>query len=139
MGEYLVDKRMKILVVDDFASMRQVVKKTLLSMGFSNICEAAGGADAMRKIEEGEPIGLIISDWNMPNITGLDLLNFVRSSEDNAKIPFLMITAEGNPENIIQAAKAGVSQYIVKPFTAEALQQKLEGVFSKQNGRGHRI
>jgi len=139
MGEYLVDKRMKILVVDDFASMRQVVKKTLISMGFSNICEAAGGADAMRKIEEGEPIGLIISDWNMPNITGLDLLNFVRSSEGRAKIPFLMITAEGNPENIIQAAKAGVSQYIVKPFTTEALQQKLEGVFSKQNGRGQRI
>ena len=139
MGDYLVDKRMKILVVDDFASMRQVVKKTLVSMGFSNICEAAGGADAMRKIEEGEPIGLIISDWNMPNITGLDLLNFVRSSEGSAKIPFLMITAEGNPENIIQAAKAGVSQYIVKPFTTEALQQKLEGVFSKQNGRGQRI
>jgi len=139
MSDCGVDKRMKILVVDDYASMRQVVKKTLLSLGFSNICEAAGGADAMRKIQEGEPIGLIISDWNMPNITGLDLLNFVRASEENAKVPFLMITAEGKPENIIQAAKAGVSQYIVKPFTAEALQQKLEGVFSKQNGRGQRL
>lgn len=139
MADYLVDKRMKILVVDDFASMRQVVKKTLVSMGFSNICEAAGGADAMRKMQEDESIGLIISDWNMPNVTGLDLLNYVRSSNELAKVPFLMITAEGKPENIIQAAKAGVSQYIVKPFTAEALQQKLEAVFSKQNGRGQHI
>lgn len=139
MGQYFVDKRMKILVVDDFASMRQVVKKTLIAMGFSNIHEAAGGADAVRKIEEGEPFGLIISDWNMPNMTGLDLLNFVRSNQHMAKVPFLMITAEGNPENIVQAAKAGVSQYIVKPFTAEALQQKLEGVFSKQSGKEQHI
>ncbi len=139
MTDYFVDKRMKILVVDDFASMRQVVKKTLISMGFSNICEAAGGADAMRKMTEEDSIGLIISDWNMPNVTGLDLLTFVRSNNDLAKVPFLMITAEGKPENIIQAAKAGVSQYIVKPFTAEALQQKLEAVFSKQSGRGQHI
>ena len=139
MGQYFVDKRMKILVVDDFASMRQVVKKTLIAMGFSNIHEAAGGADAVRKIEEGEPFGLIISDWNMPNMTGLDLLNFVRSNQHMVKVPFLMITAEGNPENIVQAAKAGVSQYIVKPFTAEALQQKLEGVFSKQSGKEQHI
>jgi two-component system chemotaxis response regulator CheY len=139
MGDYFVDKRMKILIVDDFASMRQVIKRTLVAMGFSNIHEAAGGPDAVRKIEEGEPFGLIISDWNMPQMTGLDLLNFVRANETMAKVPFLMITAEGNPDNIIQAAKAGVSQYIVKPFTAEALQQKLEGVFSKQSGRGHHI
>ncbi len=139
MGQYFVDKKIKILVVDDFASMRQVVKKTLISMGFSNIHEAAGGADAVRKIEEGEPFGLIIADWNMPNMTGLELLNFVRSNQDMAKVPFVMITAEGKPENIVQAAKAGVSQYIVKPFTAEALQQKLEGVFSKQNGKEQHI
>ena len=126
-------------MVDDFASMRQVVKKTLVSMGFSNICEAAGGADAMRKIQEEEQIGLIISDWNMPNVTGLDLLNFVRASDEMGKVPFLMITAEGNPENIIQAAKAGASQYIVKPFTAEALQQKLEAVLSKHSGKGQHI
>jgi two-component system chemotaxis response regulator CheY len=124
---------MKILVVDDFASMRQVVKRTLTSM------EAAGGVDAVRKIEEGEPIGLIIADWNMPNMTGLELLNFVRSNQDMAKVPFLMITAEGKPENIVQAAKAGVSQYLVKPFTAEVLQQKLEGVFSKQSGKEQHI
>jgi two-component system chemotaxis response regulator CheY len=119
--------------------MRGVVKKTLLSMGFFNIHEAAGGPDAIKKIEEGEPFGLIIADWNMPQMTGLELLNFVRSKQDTTKMPFIMISAEGQPENIVQAAKAGVSHYLVKPFTAEVLQEKLEGVFSKQSGKGQRV
>jgi two-component system chemotaxis response regulator CheY len=139
MGQYFVDKGIKILIVDDFAAMRGVVKKTLISMGFSNIHEAAGGPDAVRKIEQGEPFGLIIADWNMPHMTGLELLRFVRSRQDTTKMPFIMISAEGHPENIIQAAKAGVSHYLIKPFTAEVLQEKLEGVFSRQGGRGQRV
>lgn len=127
-----VDKKMHILVVDDFASMRQIIRKTLVSLGFENISEAAGAVDAVRKIQEGEDFQFIISDWNMPNMTGLEFLTYVRSSEKMKKVPFLMITAEAQKENIIQAAKAGVSQYIVKPFTAESLQQKLESIFSKQ-------
>jgi len=126
-----VDKKMRILIVDDFASMRQIVRKTLSSLGFENIAEAAGAVDAVRKMEEGEQFELIISDWNMPTMSGLELLNFVRGTSDMGKVPFLMITAEASRENIIQAAKAGVSQYIVKPFTAEALQQKLETILAK--------
>lgn len=126
-----VDKHMKILIVDDFASMRQVVKKALLALGFDNVSEAAGAVDAVRKMEAGEKYDFIISDWNMPNMTGLELLTYVRTAEMTSKIPFLMVTAEAQRENIIQAAKAGVSQYIVKPFTAEALQEKLETIFSR--------
>lgn len=126
-----LDKHMKILIVDDFASMRQVVKKALLALGFDNVSEAAGAVDAVRKMEAGEKYDFIISDWNMPNMTGLELLTYVRTAEMTSKIPFLMVTAEAHRENIIQAAKAGVSQYIVKPFTAEALQEKLETIFSR--------
>jgi two-component system chemotaxis response regulator CheY len=126
-----VDRAMKILVVDDFAAMRQLVKKSLVQLGFQDIAEAAGAVDAVRKIEAGEQFDLIISDWNMPNMTGLELLTYVRTGDKMKKVPFLMITAEAQRENIIQAAKAGVSQYIVKPFTAESLQQKLETIFSR--------
>ncbi|MFN4896957.1 MAG: response regulator [Pseudomonadota bacterium] len=129
-----VDKKMRILIVDDFASMRQIVRKTLVSLGFENISEAAGAVDAVRKIQDGERFEFIISDWNMPNMTGLEFLNYIRGSDAMGKIPFLMITAEAQRENIIQAAKAGVSQYIVKPFTAEALQQKVEQIFAKNRG-----
>lgn len=126
-----IDKQMRILIVDDFASMRQIVRKTLSSLGFENIAEAAGAVDAVRKMEEGERFDLVISDWNMPTMSGLELLTFVRGTSTMGKVPFLMITAEASRENIIQAAKAGVSQYIVKPFTAEALQQKLETILAK--------
>jgi len=125
------DKQMRILIVDDFASMRQIVRKSLSALGFDNVLEAAGALDAVRKIENGEEFDLIISDWNMPNMTGLELLTYIRGSEKMGRVPFLMITAEAQRENIIQAAKAGVSQYIVKPFTAEALQQKLDSIFHK--------
>jgi len=126
-----VDKSMPILVVDDFASMRQMLRRTLASFGFKNISEAAGAVDAVRKIEEGEHFDFVICDWNMPQMTGLEFLNYVRRSKKMGRIPFLMITAEAQRENIVQAAKAGVSQYIVKPFTAEMLQVKLESIFSK--------
>jgi two-component system chemotaxis response regulator CheY len=126
-----IDKRMKILVVDDFAAMRHMVRKTLISLGFENISEAAGAVDAVRRMEGGERFDFIISDWNMPAMTGLELLTYVRTGEAMTKVPFLMITAEAQKENIIQAAKAGVSQYIVKPFTTESLQQKLEIIFGR--------
>lgn len=126
-----IDKAMRILVVDDFAAMRQLVKKSLQQLGFENVSEAAGAVDAVKKMESGEKFDFIISDWNMPNMTGLELLTYVRSGDGMKKVPFLMITAEAQKENIIQAAKAGVSQYIVKPFTAESLQQKLETIFSR--------
>jgi two-component system chemotaxis response regulator CheY len=126
-----INKGMKILVVDDFAAMRQLVKKSLQELGFLNVSEAAGAVDAVRKMESGERFDFIISDWNMPNMTGLELLTYVRSGEETKKVPFLMITAEAQRENIIQAAKAGVSQYIVKPFTAESLQEKLETIFAR--------
>jgi two-component system chemotaxis response regulator CheY len=138
-NQFMVDKRMRILVVDDYAPMRQTVKKQLLQLGFDNIAEAAGAGDAMQKIEGGEEFGLIISDWNMPETTGLDFLNYVRGTQRSKGIPFLMITAEASKDNIIQAAKAGVSQYIVKPFTAEILKEKLETVFTKIAGRQQMI
>jgi two-component system chemotaxis response regulator CheY len=125
------DKEIRILIVDDFASMRQIVRKSLSALGFNNVSEAAGALDAVRKIEAGEQYDFIISDWNMPNMTGLELLTYIRGSDKMGRVPFLMITAEAQRENIIQAAKAGVSQYIVKPFTAEALQQKLNSIFQK--------
>lgn len=126
-----IDKNMRILIVDDFANMRLVMRKTLVALGFSNIIEAAGGEDAVRKIEAGEEFDFIISDWNMPHMTGLELLKYVRGADKINKTPFLMITAEAKRENIIDAAKAGVSQYIVKPFTTESLQEKIETIFAK--------
>jgi two-component system chemotaxis response regulator CheY len=126
-----VNKEMNVLIVDDFASMRQVIRKTLLDLGFKNIHEAAGAVDAVRKIKEGEHFEFIISDWNMPEMSGLEFLTFVRGLDAMKRVPFLMITAEAQRDNIIQAAKAGVSQYIVKPFSAEALQAKLENIFAK--------
>jgi two-component system chemotaxis response regulator CheY len=121
---------MKILVVDDFSTMRQIVKKSLKDLGFSNISEAVDGQDALNKLR-GEEFKFIISDWNMPKMMGIDLLKAVRGDEKLKAIPFLMVTAEAQKENIIEAAKAGVSQYIVKPFTIDALQQKMEAIFSK--------
>lgn len=128
------DKECSFLIVDDFASMRQVIRKTLVSLGFYKISEAAGALDAVRKIEQGERFEFIISDWNMPNMNGLELLSYIRASQNLKRVPFLMITAEASRENIIQAAKAGVSQYIVKPFTAEELQEKIISAWS--GGRG---
>jgi two-component system chemotaxis response regulator CheY len=128
-----VDKKMRILVVDDFSTMRQIVKKSLNQLGFSNVAEATDGQDALNKLkgDSTEPFQFIVSDWNMPNMMGIDLLKAVRADPGLKALPFLMITAEAQKDNIVEAAKAGVSQYIVKPFTVDALQQKLEMIFSK--------
>ena len=126
-----VDKSIPILVVDDFSTMRRIVKTCLKQLGFENITEAEDGKIALTKLET-LPFKLIISDWNMPNMMGIDLLKAVRASEHLKAIPFLMVTAEAQKENILEAAKAGVSNYIIKPFTADSLQQKLEMVFAKK-------
>ena len=123
-----IDTSMKVLVVDDFATMRRIVKGVLKQLGFSNIVEAEDGTAALDALKK-EKVGLIVSDWNMPKMTGLDLLKAVRSDEGLKETPFIMVTAEGQKENVIEAVKAGVSNYIVKPFTPETFNEKLEKVF----------
>jgi two-component system chemotaxis response regulator CheY len=120
---------MKVLVVDDFATMRRIVKGVLKQLGFSNVIEADDGSKALSELKK-EKVGLIVSDWNMPNMTGLELLKAVRADEDMKQIPFLMVTAEGQKENVVEAVKAGVSNYIVKPFTPDTFSAKLEKVFN---------
>ena len=123
-----IDTNMKVLVVDDFATMRRIVKNILTQLGFKNIIEADDGTTALDVLKS-EKINLIISDWNMPKMTGLDLLKAVRADASMAETPFIMVTAEAQQDNIILAVKAKVSQYIVKPFTAETLSEKLEKIF----------
>lgn len=119
---------MKILVVDDFATMRRIVKNILTQLGYKNIIEADDGTTALNVLKS-EKIELIVSDWNMPKMTGLDLLKAVRADASMANTPFIMVTAEAQQDNIILAVKAKVSQYIVKPFTAETLAEKLQKIF----------
>lgn len=124
-----MDTSIKVLVVDDFATMRRIVKGVLKQLGFSNIIEAEDGTSAMDLLRK-EKIGLVVSDWNMPKMTGLDLLKAIRADEDLKSTPFIMVTAEGQKENVIEAVKAGVNNYIVKPFTPETFSEKLEKVFA---------
>lgn len=124
------DTNIKVLIVDDFATMRRIVKNILTQLGYKNIIEADDGSTALEIIKK-EKIDLIISDWNMPKMTGLDFLKAVRANADTSAIPFIMVTAEAQQDNIIMAVKAKVSQYIVKPFTAETLSEKIGKVFGK--------
>lgn len=124
----MADTDIKVLVVDDFATMRRIVKNILGQLGYKNIIEADDGTTALDVLKQ-EKIGLIVSDWNMPKMTGLDLLKEVRSTPEMADIPFIMVTAEAQQDNIILAVKAKVSQYIVKPFTADTLGEKINKVF----------
>ncbi len=119
---------MKVLVVDDFATMRRIIKNILLQLGFKNIIEADDGTTAWEILNK-EKIDLIISDWNMPKMPGIELLKKVRGDDRFKDIPFLMVTAEAQKENIVEAVKYRVSQYIVKPFTPETLQEKLKKIF----------
>ena len=123
------DTNMKVLVVDDFATMRRIVKNILTQLGYKNIIEADDGSTAV-DILKNEKVDMIISDWNMPKMTGLDLLKHVRADADMADTPFIMVTAEAQQDNIILAVKAKVSQYIVKPFTAETLGEKIDKIFT---------
>lgn len=123
-----IDTSLRVLVVDDFATMRRIVKGVLKQLGFSDIIEAEDGSLALDLLQK-EKVGLIVSDWNMPNMTGLDLLKAVRGDDSMKGIPFIMVTAEGQKENVVEAVKAGVSNYIVKPFTPETFNEKLQKVF----------
>ena len=119
---------MKIIIVDDFSTMRRIIKNILRQLGFNNVQEADDGATAWPKIQS-EPFDLVITDWNMPKMSGLELLKNIRNDENLKDIPVLMVTAEALKENIIEAVKAGVSNYIIKPFTAETMQEKMEKIF----------
>ena len=123
------DPSMRVLVVDDFSTMRKIVKNILRQLGFNNIVEADDGSTAWEVLQK-DNIEFIVSDWNMPTMSGIDLLRKVRASEEYADIPFLMVTAEAQQENIIEAVQAKVSNYIVKPFTPETLGQKIEKIFA---------
>jgi two-component system chemotaxis response regulator CheY len=119
---------LKILVVDDFPTMWRIVKTLLKQNGFNNFTEAEDGDLGYRTLQEHGDFELIVSDWNMPNMTGLEFLKTVRADPKFKHLPFLMVTAEAEKENIIEAVKAGVSNYIVKPFTGQALKDKLEKI-----------
>jgi two-component system chemotaxis response regulator CheY len=122
-----MDTSIKILIVDDFATMRRILKNILKQLGFKNIVEADDGTTAW-DVLEGQKIDLIISDWNMPKMTGLEFLKKVRENDAYKGKPFLMVTAEAQKQNVIEAVQAGVSNYVVKPFTAEAISEKLEKI-----------
>ena len=122
------DPNMRVLIVDDFSTMRRIVRNILRQIGLNNVVEADDGSTAWDILNR-EKIDFIVSDWNMPTMTGIELLRKVRSSEQFADIPFLMVTAEAQQENIIEAVQAKVSNYIVKPFTAETMKQKIDKIF----------
>jgi two-component system chemotaxis response regulator CheY len=121
---------LKFLVVDDFSTMRRIVRNLLKELGFTNVEEAEDGAVALGKLRDGN-FQFVVSDWNMPNMDGITLLKNVRADARLKTLPFLMITAEAKKENIIAAAQSGASGYIVKPFTAATLQEKLDKIFEK--------
>ena len=127
-----LDKNMKILVVDDFSTMRRIVRNLLVELGFSNplIQEADDGENALVMLRT-MPFDLVVTDWNMPNMTGIDLLRAIRAEAALKGLPVLMVTAENNRDQIIAAAQAGVNGYIVKPFTAVTLKEKLTKIFER--------
>ncbi|MBI3603494.1 MAG: chemotaxis response regulator CheY [Nitrospirae bacterium] len=119
---------MKIMVVDDMSTMRRIVKNILKQLGFANLDEAENGQEALAKLKA-DKFGFVVSDWNMPVMSGIELLRAIRADGDLKDIPVLMVTAEAQKENIVEAAQAGVSNYVVKPFTAETLQEKMNKIF----------
>ena len=123
-----MDLNMDVLIVDDFATMRRILKNILRQIGFTNIYEADHGKSALNMLKK-QKFDLILCDWNMPEMSGLELLNKVRSDNELKGIPFVMVTAEAQKNNIIEAVQAGVSNYVVKPFTAETISGKLKKVF----------
>ena len=122
-----MSKDMKFLVVDDFSTMRRIIKNLLHDLGYPNVSEADDGKTALPMLQQGG-FDFLISDWNMPGMSGLDLIKAVRSDEKLAKLPVLMLTAEAKREQIIEAAQAGVNGYVIKPFTAETLKEKLDKI-----------
>jgi len=131
--EVIVDKNMKILVVDDFSTMRRIIKNLLRDLGFTNTHEADDGLTALPMLQSGD-FDFLVSDWNMPGMTGIDLLKAVRADPKLANLPVLMVTAETKREQIIQAAEAGVNGYVIKPFTAGTLEEKISKIFDRVAG-----
>ncbi|MDF3835606.1 chemotaxis response regulator CheY [Cupriavidus basilensis] len=125
-----MDKNMKILVVDDFPTMRRIIRNLLKELGFANVEEAEDGAAGLDKVKDGS-FQFVVSDWNMPNMDGLSMLQAIRADGALAKLPVLMVTAEAKKENIIAAAQAGANGYVVKPFTAATLDEKITKIFEK--------
>lgn len=119
----------KFLVVDDFSTMRRIVRNLLKELGFANVQEAEDGVEALNRLR-GEAFDFVVSDWNMPNMTGIELLRAIRADANLKHLPVLMVTAEAKKENIIMAAQAGASGYVVKPFTAVTLDEKLKKIFA---------
>jgi len=125
-----LDKNMKILVVDDFSTMRRIIKNLLRDLGFTNIQEADDGNTALPMLQNGD-FDFVVTDWNMPGMQGIDLLKEIRKDDNLSHLPVLMVTAEAKREQIIAAAQAGVNGYIVKPFTAVTLKEKLDKIFER--------
>ena len=125
-----MNKSMKILIVDDFSTMRRIIKNLLRELGFSNTLEADDGQTALPIVRAGG-LDLLITDWNMPNMPGIELLRQVRANPATRDLPVLMVTAEASREQIVQAAEAGVNAYVIKPFTAQTLEQKIDKIFSR--------
>nr|WP_246041689.1 chemotaxis response regulator CheY [Desulfoglaeba alkanexedens] len=123
--------KMTVLVVDDFSTMRRIIRNILRELGFKNILEAENGAAAVTVLKNHD-VDLIVADWNMPEMTGLELLKWVRGNARTKDLPFLMVTAEAQKENIVEAVKAKVSHYIIKPFTAATLQEKLQKILPQE-------
>ena len=126
----MANKDMNVLVVDDFPTMRRIIRGLLKELGFNNVEEAEDGRDALNKLNSGA-FELVVSDWNMPNMDGLELLKAIRADEALKHLTVLMVTAEAKKDNIIAAAQAGASGYVVKPFTAATLEEKLNKIFEK--------
>jgi two-component system chemotaxis response regulator CheY len=135
MGGALVNNDLKFLVVDDFSTMRRIVRNLLKELGFTNVDEAEDGVAAVGKLRGGS-FDFVVSDWNMPNMTGIELLRAVRGDPALKHLPVLMVTAEAKKENIVEAAQAGASGYIVKPFTAATLDEKLNKIFQNMQKAG---
>ncbi len=130
----MTDPNLRFLVVDDFATMRRIVRNLLKELGFSNVDEAEDGNAALQKLRASR-FDFIVTDWNMPNMTGIELLRQVRADPELKHLPVLMVTAEAKKENIIEAAQAGASGYVVKPFTAATLDEKLKKIFATMAAR----
>ncbi|MCV2883185.1 chemotaxis response regulator CheY [Aestuariibacter sp. AA17] len=125
-----MDKSMKILVVDDFSTMRRIIKNLLKDLGFTNVQEADDGSTALPMLQQGD-FDFVVTDWNMPGMQGIDLLRAIRADDSLKHLPVLMVTAEAKKEQIVAAAQAGVNGYVVKPFTAATLKEKLDKIFER--------
>ena len=126
----MTDHNMKILIVDDFSTMRRIIRNMLRQLGYINMVEAVDGAEALSLLQR-EKVDFVISDWNMPNMSGLDLLKAIRADENLKPIPVLLVTAEALKEYVMEAVKVGVNNYVVKPFTVETLREKIDIIFKE--------